>query len=122
MLASFECFYFWIYYVCGRNTAVGGNQIPRLGVHREKVNQLSLIFQVLKRGYEDRLIIEDTSYDHQGEYVCEAVNMIGGIRKAVQSEPIVLEVRGNSSIFKITLSFPGNDVTSQIPVFGGNQI
>ena len=52
-------------------------------------------FQVLKRGYEDRLIVDDTSYDHQGEYVCEAVNMIGGVRKAVQSEPIQLEVRGN---------------------------
>ena len=59
--------------------------------------------QVLKRGYEDRLIIEDTSYDHQGEYVCEAVNMIGGIRKAVQSEPIQLEVRG------ITPLVPCND-------------
>lgn len=54
-----------------------------------------ICFQVLKRGYEDRLIVEDTSYDHQGEYVCEAVNMIGGVRKAVQSESIQLEVRGN---------------------------
>ncbi len=53
-----------------------------------------ICIQVLKRGYEDRLIVEDTSYDHQGEYVCEAVNMIGGVRKAVQSESIQLEVRG----------------------------
>ena len=50
--------------------------------------------QVLKRGYEDKLVIEDTSYDHQGEYVCEAVNVIGDQKKIVQSEPIRMEVRG----------------------------
>ena len=51
--------------------------------------------QVLKRGYEDKLVIEDTTYDHQGEYVCEAVNVIGDQKKVVQSEPIRMEVRGN---------------------------
>ena len=50
--------------------------------------------QVLKRGYEDKLIIEDTTYDHQGEYVCEAVNVIGDQKKIVQSDPIRMEVRG----------------------------
>ena len=50
--------------------------------------------QVLKRGYEDKLIIDDTTYDHQGEYVCEAVNVIGDQKKIVQSEPVRMEVRG----------------------------
>ena len=50
--------------------------------------------QVLKRGYEDRLVIDETTYDHQGDYVCEAINAIGGQRKIVQSDPIHIEVRG----------------------------
>ena len=50
--------------------------------------------QVLKRGYEDKLVIEDTTYDHQGEYVCQAVNVIGDQKKEVQSEPLRVEVRG----------------------------
>ena len=50
--------------------------------------------QVLKRGYNNTLLIEDTTYDHQGEYVCEAVNVIGDQRKVVQSEPLRIEVRG----------------------------
>ena len=54
--------------------------------------------QVLKRGYEDKLIIDDTTYDHQGEYVCEAVNVIGDQKKIVQSEPVRMEVRGMCSL------------------------
>ena len=54
--------------------------------------------QVLKRGYNNTLSIEDTTYDHQGEYVCEAVNVIGDQRKVVQSEPLRIEVRGKKSI------------------------
>ena len=49
---------------------------------------------MLKRGYEDRLVIDETTYDHQGDYVCEAINAIGGQRKIVQSDPIHIEVRG----------------------------
>ena len=58
--------------------------------------------QILKRGYEDKLVIEDTSYDHQGEYVCEAVNVIGDQKKSVQSEPIRMEVRGNDKDYCMT--------------------
>ena len=50
--------------------------------------------QVLKRGYEDRLVIDETTYDHQGDYVCEAINKIGGAEKIMQSDPIHIEVRG----------------------------
>ena len=56
--------------------------------------------QVLKRGYNNTLSIEDTTYDHQGEYVCEAVNVIGDQRKVVQSEPLRIEVRGKKSNWK----------------------
>ena len=60
--------------------------------------------QVLKRGYEDKLVIEDTTYDHQGEYVCEAVNVIGDQKKVVQSEPLRIEVRGKLTFFEVMSS------------------
>ena len=50
--------------------------------------------KVVKRGFDDKLIIDGTSYNDQGEYVCEAVNMIDKRRKEVQSGPIRMEVRG----------------------------
>ena len=50
--------------------------------------------QVQRRGYTADLIIEDVMYEHQGEYVCEAVNKIGGERRAAQSEPVKIEVAG----------------------------
>ncbi len=53
--------------------------------------------QVLKRGYEDKLVLDDTTYDHQGDFVCEAVNVIAGNKKLVQSDPIHIEVRGTFS-------------------------
>ena len=56
------------------------------------------ISQVVKRGFEDKLVIDGTSYVDQGEYVCEAVNMIAGRRESVQSGSVRIEVRGNCSI------------------------
>ena len=49
----------------------------------------------MKRGFEDKLVIDGTSYNDQGEYVCEAVNVIAGRRNKVQSGPVKMEVRGN---------------------------
>ena len=54
----------------------------------------------MKRGFEDKLIIDGTSYNDQGEYVCEAVNLIAGRRNKVQSGPVKMEVRGNC-LFKL---------------------
>lgn len=62
--------------------------------------------QVLKRGFESQLVIEDTNYDHQGDYVCEAINVIGGKRKIVQSEPIHIEVKGERhSLFVVLVKW-----------------
>ena len=66
-----------------------GNPLPKYQWLQKLPSQ-----QVLKRGYEDRLVIDETTYDHQGDYVCEAINAIGGQRKIVQSDPIHIEVRG----------------------------
>ena len=72
-----------------------GNPLPKYQWLQKLPTQ-----QVLKRGYEDRLVIDDTTYDHQGEYVCEAINMIGGQKKIVQSEEVHIEVRGKEKYVK----------------------
>ena len=49
--------------------------------------------EVLIRGYEKTLSIDNVTYDHQGEFVCEAVNEISGQQRTIQSEGIKVEVR-----------------------------
>ncbi|XP_068084854.1 synaptogenesis protein syg-1 [Anabrus simplex] len=46
------------------------------------------------RGSESRLHIANVTYDYQGEYVCTASNIIGGMKRLVQSQPISLQVVG----------------------------
>ena len=46
------------------------------------------------RGYTQQLFIENVTYEHQGEYVCKAINEINGETRSVQSDPITLEVTG----------------------------
>ena len=58
----------------------------------------------MKRGFEDKLIIDGTSYNDQGEYVCEAVNLIAGRRNKVQSGPVKMEVRGKRWFSNLTSS------------------
>ena len=48
--------------------------------------------EVLIRGYDKVLMIENVTYDHQGEFVCEAVNKINGQQRTIQSEGIRVEV------------------------------
>lgn len=50
--------------------------------------------EVLVRGYSQHLLIENVTYDHQGEFVCKAVNVINGEQRTVQSDPIIVEVTG----------------------------
>ena len=54
--------------------------------------------EVLVRGYEPSLVIESVNYDHQGEFVCKANNIVGGEKREVQSEPIDVTVRGKPRI------------------------
>ena len=49
---------------------------------------------VLVRGYSQYLNIENVTYDHQGEFVCKAVNVINGEQRSVQSDSISVEVIG----------------------------
>lgn len=48
----------------------------------------------LERGRESRLVIDNVTYDYQGEYQCRATNYINGQERHVTSEPISLQVVG----------------------------
>ena len=50
------------------------------------------------RGYEPNLMIESVNYEHQGEFVCKANNIVGGEKREIQSEPIVVTVKGKPKI------------------------
>ena len=56
--------------------------------------------QVLKRGYEQDLVIGDVGYSDHGEYTCRAINMIGGERREASSEVIRLHVSGVPQVVK----------------------
>jgi len=58
--------------------------------------------EVLIRGYEKQLVIDNVTYDHQGEFVCKAVNVIRGEERAVQSDPIKVEVSGAPQVMRYT--------------------
>lgn len=48
----------------------------------------------LERGHESRLVIDNVTYDYQGEYECRATNYINGQERTVASEPVSLQVVG----------------------------
>ena len=54
--------------------------------------------EVLVRGYQPSLVIESVNYEHQGEFVCKASNLVAGEKREVQSEPIAVTVRGKPRI------------------------
>jgi hypothetical protein len=54
--------------------------------------------EVILRGEGPLLLIDNVTYDQQGEYVCKAINEIRGEPRAIQSEPIILEVTGAPQI------------------------
>lgn len=56
--------------------------------------------EVLIRGYEKKLVIPNITYDHQGEFVCKAVNIIRGEERSVQSEAISVKVSGAPQVMK----------------------
>lgn len=53
----------------------------------------------LERGHESRLVIDNVTYDYQGEYECRATNYINGQERTVASEPVSLQVVGECSQF-----------------------
>ena len=56
--------------------------------------------QVVKRGNESELVIEDAGYSDQGEYTCKAINTVGGERREATSEVVRLRVSGVPQVVK----------------------
>lgn len=48
----------------------------------------------VERGHEPRLVIDNVTYDYQGEYECRAANYINGQERVAISEPVSLQVVG----------------------------
>lgn len=73
------------------------------------VDILLLIFMLrlktgyLERGQASRLVIDNVTYDYQGEYECRATNVINGQERTVASEPVSLQVVGEC--ISLLLSF-----------------
>lgn len=57
----------------------------------------------LERGQASRLVIDNVTYDYQGEYECRATNVINGQERTVASEPVSLQVVGECTF--LSLSF-----------------
>ncbi len=69
--------------------------------------------QVVVRGHERNLVISDVDYDHQGEFVCKAINEIREEERSVQSSGIRVDVSGEPRISKKTAALAPREVRVQ---------
>ncbi|TRY72566.1 hypothetical protein TCAL_06514 [Tigriopus californicus] len=72
-----------------------GNPAPRYQWLQKLPTQ-----EVFIRGSQKTLVIDNVTYNHQGEFVCKAMNTINGEERSVQSEPIRVEVSGAPQVMK----------------------
>ena len=72
-----------------------GNPPPRY-----KWLQMLPTQEVLIRGYDNHLVIDNVTYEHQGEFVCTAENEINDETRTYQSEPIKVEVTGAPQVLR----------------------
>ena len=56
--------------------------------------------EVLIRSYKKDFVIQNVTYEYQGEWVCKAVNIINGLKRPVQSNPIKVEVSGAPQVMR----------------------
>lgn len=54
----------------------------------------------MERGRESRLVIDNVTYDYQGEYECRATNYINGQERIATSEPVSLQVVGAPQVLR----------------------
>ncbi|XP_055539584.1 uncharacterized protein LOC129726657 isoform X1 [Wyeomyia smithii] len=65
----------------------------------------------LDRGRESRLVIDNVTYDYQGEYECRATNFINGQERTATSDPIALQVVGAPQVLRTSSSATGHSVS-----------
>ncbi|XP_053670698.1 uncharacterized protein LOC128721020 [Anopheles nili] len=73
----------------------------------------------LDRGRESRLVIDNVTYDYQGEYECRATNFINGQERTATSDPIALQVVGAPQVLRTT-SGPGGVAGHSVSVRKGD--
>ena len=56
--------------------------------------------EVLIRSYKKDFVIQNVTYDFQGEFVCKAVNIINGQKRSIQSDTIRVEVSGAPQVMQ----------------------
>ena len=56
--------------------------------------------EVLVRGYESSLVIQAVGFEHSGEFVCKARNIVKRVKKEVQSDLIRVSVKGSPQILE----------------------
>jgi len=56
--------------------------------------------EVRIRASHQQFVIENVTYDYQGEFACEATNEINGERRKVQSDPVKVEVTGAPQVIR----------------------
>ena len=52
------------------------------------------------RGYESSLVIQRVTFEHSGEFVCKARNVVKRVKKEVQSSLIKISVKGSPQILE----------------------
>ncbi|XP_055635202.1 irregular chiasm C-roughest protein isoform X2 [Toxorhynchites rutilus septentrionalis] len=65
----------------------------------------------LDRGRESRLVIDNVTYDYQGEYECRATNFINGQERTATSDPIALQVVGAPQVLRTTSTAAGHSIS-----------
>jgi len=76
--------------------------------------------EILIRGYESSLVIQNIGFQHSGEFVCKAKNVIKKVKKEVKSDRISISVKGPPHIqeFKVAdevIVKAGDNVDISIP-------
>uniref|UniRef100_A0A1B0B5M4 Ig-like domain-containing protein n=1 Tax=Glossina palpalis gambiensis TaxID=67801 RepID=A0A1B0B5M4_9MUSC len=82
--AAFEC-------------VADGNPMPTY----KWVQRISHGSKYVERGHESRLVVDNVTYDYQGEYECRATNYINGQERVAISEPVSLQVVGAPQILRL---------------------
>lgn len=52
----------------------------------------------MERGNEPRLVIDNVTYEYQGEYECRATSYINGQERVAISDPVSLQVVGKCCV------------------------
>ncbi|XP_037954318.1 synaptogenesis protein syg-1-like [Teleopsis dalmanni] len=82
--AAFEC-------------VADGNPLPTY----KWVQRFSRGAKYVERGHESRLVIDNVTYDYQGDYECRATSYINGQERVAVSEPVSLQVVGAPQVLRL---------------------